>query len=178
MRFISTLQARSFLIPARLTQVVFALALVAAVLPAQPPVIPAWPIAPGSRVRIISPVLGRNSQTGSVVSATSDTLVFRRGEQSTSTAIGTPSIVRIDVAQGTHTNKLTGGLLGLAIGVGAGAIIGDVTYKPCTNCFDIFGRGGNVAAGSILGAVVGTVTGVIVGNRQFDNWVPVTVPAR
>jgi hypothetical protein len=143
---------------------------------AQASVIPDWPIAAGSRVRILSPVLGRTVQTGSIVSATSDTLVFRRGAQSTSTPIGTPSIVTIDVAQRTHTRKLTGGVLGLAIGAGVGAIIGDVTYKPCTNCFDIFGRSGNVVAGSILGGLAGTLTGVIVGNRQFDNWVPVTVP--
>lgn len=161
----------------RLIQVLFAVTLVApALVAAQSPVIPAWPVSAGSRVRITSPVLGRNSQTGSVVSATSDTLLFRRGAQPTPTAIGTPSIVRMDVSQGAHTRKLAGGLLGLALGAGAGAIIGDVTYHPCTNCFDIFGRGGNVAVGSILGALVGTVTGIIVGNRQFDTWVPVAVP--
>jgi hypothetical protein len=116
MRFILMLGAATLVAPA----------LVAA----QAPVIPDWPIAAGSRVRILSPILGRTVQTGSIVSATSDTLVFRRGTQSTSTPIAAPSIVSIDVAQGTHTRKLAGGLLGLALGAGVEAIIGDVTYKP------------------------------------------------
>ena len=64
-----------------------------------------WPIAPDSRVRILSPVLGKRLVTGSVVSATPDTLVFRADSESTSTAIATPTITRLDVGFGKHTNK-------------------------------------------------------------------------
>ncbi len=80
--------------------------------------IPAWPIAPGSRVRVLSPVFGDQKQAGHVVSTTSDTLVFLPAKQSTSIAIGTPYIFAIDVANGTHTKKLTDALVGLLIGAG------------------------------------------------------------
>jgi hypothetical protein len=137
-----------------------------------------WPIAAGSRVRILSPVLGDQEQTGSVVSATSDTLIFLPHKTSNSTAIGTPNIVRVDVSTGTHSNKLKGALLGFALGAGVGAVIGSATYHPCNNCFDILGRGGNIAAGSVVGALVGTAGGMVIGSRPSDSWVPVAVPVR
>ena len=137
-----------------------------------------WPVAAGSRVRILSPVFGDRAQTGSVISATSDTLVFMPAKTSNSTAISTPNIVRLDVSSGTHSNKLKGALLGLVLGAGVGAAIGSATYKPCSNCFDILGRGGAIAAGSVVGGLVGTTGGMIIGSRQSDTWVPVPVPGR
>lgn len=137
-----------------------------------------WPIAAGSRVRILSPVLGDQAQTGNVVSATSDTLIFLPHKTTNTTAIGTPNIVRLDVSSGTHTRKLIGALLGFALGAGAGAVIGSVTYKPCTNCFDMFRRGGNVAIGSFFGGMVGLGGGWYIGSRPSDSWMPVAVPVR
>ena len=150
---------------------------------AQAPLIPAWPITAGERVRISSPTLGDKYQTGSVVSVTSDTLVFLPAKQSTSMAISTPNIVRMDVARGTHTSKLKGGLLGLALGVGVGAAIGAATYKPpkCGGgqwCIDLFGRQGDAVVGGVAGGLLGTISGLIIGGRQTDTWVPVAVPGR
>ncbi len=133
-----------------------------------------------SRVRILSPVLGDREQTGYVVSSTSDTLVFLPAKQSTSTAISTPNIIRIEVAHGTHTQKMNDALVGLLVGAGGGAIIGYATYKrprPCDFCID-FGPGGQAAIAGGLGAILGTFVGVIAGSRQTDTWVPVAVPHR
>ena len=138
-----------------------------------------WPIPSGARVRILSPALGDQKQIGSVVSATADTLVFLPAKVSFSQAIATPNIVGIEVARGTHTNKLMGALLGFVVGTGTGAIIGSVTYKQpkCVDwCFDILGRGGSIFAGAVLGGVIGTTGGAMLGNRQADTWVPVAVP--
>lgn len=87
---------------------------------------PEWRIAPDSRVRIVSPVFDKRFVIGSVVSATPDTLVFRADSESTSTAIPTASIVRIDVGFGKHTNKARGGVAGFIFGALAGAAIGFV----------------------------------------------------
>jgi len=150
---------------------------------AQSPLKPDWPVDVGSRVRISSPVLGRRMQTGSVLSATSDTLVFVAAKQSTSTSIGTPNIVGMDVAHGTHTTKLKGALMGFALGAGSGALLGAVTYKrprcdPDVWCIDMFGQGGTAAVGAFLGGVSGTIVGLVIGSRPSDNWVPVAVPGR
>jgi hypothetical protein len=137
-----------------------------------------WPVSAGSRVRVLSPIFGDRAQTGSVISATSDTLVFMPAKTSSSTAISTPNIVRLDVSTGTHSNKLKGALLGFVLGAGVGAAIGTATYKPCSNCFDILGRGGAIAAGSVVGGLAGLAGGMIIGSRPSDNWVSVPIPVR
>lgn len=149
---------------------------------AQTEAIREWPIAVGARVRVVSPVLGSKRQTGSVVVATPDTLVFRSAKASTSTAIGTPSIVKLEVAQGTHANKRKGALIGFGVGAVAGAIIGYATHdsgcKDANNaCFAIdFGPDGDAAFGAGLFGIVGLVLGTIAGAHQTDTWVPVAVP--
>jgi hypothetical protein len=142
-----------------------------------------WPLAAGARVRVLSSALGWRAKTGSVVSATSDTLVFLPSKQSVPTALSTPKIVSIEVAQGTRTHKLQGALLGLFVGGVAGAIMASMSYKPArcqtgSDCFDVLGQGGEAAAGGILGGLTGLLVGSMIGNRQTDNWVPVAVPAR
>lgn len=140
--------------------------------------VPDWPIAPGSRVRILSPVLDKRLATGSVVSATADTLVFRAASESTSTAIPTPNIIKIDIARGTHTNTARAGFAGAAIGAFVGAMIGGATHPPpCTNCLD-FSQGAAALGGGLAGGVIGALVGVAIGKRPTDIWVPVAVPPR
>jgi len=169
MRFISMVCAAALVVPA-----------LSAAQAADP--VPDWPLTPGLRVRVLSPALGWRPKTGNVVSANSDTLVFLPAKQAVSTAISTPKISRIEVAQGKRTHKLQGALLGLFIGAGAGAILASASYKPpkCAPdvwCMDVFGQGGETAGGGILGGLLGALVGTIAGNRETDNWVPVAVPA-
>ena len=141
---------------------------------------PEWPIAIGSRVRIVSPILGDQRQTGIVAASTTDTLVFRPAARDANPiAIATPNIARIEVASGTHSRKAKGALVGFLIGVGSGALIGAATYKkpkPCGFCFIEDSRGFDAALGGFLGGTVGAITGAIIGSRQTDSWVPVAVP--
>lgn len=143
---------------------------------------PEWPIATGSRVRIFSPVLGDQRQTGVVAASTTDTLVFRpAAKDATPIAIATPNIARIEVASGTHSRKAKGALIGFLVGAGAGALLGAATYKPqpCRGfCFFEDSRGFEATLGGLLGGVAGTITGAIIGSRQTDSWVPVAVPRR
>jgi hypothetical protein len=161
-----------------LTWVVFALAFVASALPAQPPVVPAWPVEAGSRVRILSPVLGKRYVTGSVVAATPDTLALRAATKSTSTAIATPTIIRLEIARGTHTNTARYAVGGFLVGALVGAAIGGATAKPaCTNCLD-YTQGATALGYGLLGGLVGGFAGATIGRRPTDTWVPVTLPAR
>lgn len=142
-----------------------------------------WPIAIGSRVRIVSPILGDQRQTGFVAASTTDTLVFRPAARDASPiAIATPNIARIEVASGTHSRKAKGALVGLLVGAGAGALIGAASYKkpkPC-GCFFVLedSRGFDAALGGFLGGILGVITGAIIGSRQTDSWVPVAIPRR
>ena len=171
----------------RLTRVVFALAIVAPVLPAQSSVIPAWPVASGTRVRVLSPMLGDNKQVGVAVSATRDTLSFRREKQPAYTSLSTSDIRQLDISQGTHTRRLNGGLIGFLVGAAGGAAIGAATHKdppPCTdfiNCVEFSlntSRSGDAILGGIAGGLLGGIVGTLVGARAVDTWVPVAVPVR
>ena len=139
---------------------------------------PIWPLEAGERVRILSPVLGKSYATGSVVSATADTVVFRAAADSTSTAIYTPHIVSIAVARGTHDNKAKGGFVGFLAGAMLGAVIGAAALQPsCTNCLDFSAGAGALAFGA-MGGLGGALIGAHLGRHQTDTWVPVAVPSR
>lgn len=168
----------------RLTRVVFALALVAPALPAQSSLIPAWPVASGTRVRVLSPMLGDKKQVGLVVSATRDTLSFHPEKRPAYTAISTSDIRQLEISQGTHTRRLKGALFGFLVGAaGGGALgpaIGAATHVkcdssvpgPCTN----WTRSWDALYGAISGGVLGAIVGALAGGRAVDTWVPVAVP--
>lgn len=150
---------------------------------AQTPIKSDWPLDSGARVRILTPFLGDHSQTVTVVSATRDMLVFRQGSGPATQSVGTPQITRLEVATGTHANKLKGALIGLLAGAAGGAILGAATYQrpaPCQGfCLNIdFGRSGAAEFGAALGAVVGALAGTLIGIHQTDTWTPVAVPVR
>jgi hypothetical protein len=146
---------------------------------AQEASIPDWPIAAGSRVRILSPVLGDRQQIGNVVSATRDTLVFLPAKQSASTAIGTPNIVRIEIAKGKHTQMGKGAAMGFLIFGGAFAFMANATYRDChPHCLWVTTRRSETLAAGVLGGLLGAFAGAAVGGRQTDTWVPVAVPVK
>ena len=136
-----------------------------------------WPLAAGARVRILSPVLGNRPQIGNVVSATWDTLGFLPVKRSASTPIGTPNIVTIEVSKGKHTQMGKGAIIGFLIFGGAGAFMGNVTYRDChPHCLWKTTRRSDTLTGGVLGGLLGAFLGAALGGRQTDTWVPVAVP--
>lgn len=138
-----------------------------------------WPVAASARVRITSPMLGGERQTGTVVSATTDTLFFRPANLSSSVAVATPDIVKMEIATGTHTRKAKGAGVGFLIGVGVGALVGAATWKKPAPC-DFFclpdSRSFDAFLGGSLGGLVGAVAGALIGAPATDTWVPVAIP--
>ena len=135
-----------------------------------------WPLDSGSRVRIQSPIFSDKTQHGTVVSTQGDTLHFRAGQGTASTAVGLHDITGIDVLQGTHTRAGKGALLGFALGAGIAAGIQAATWKK-TSGFD-FGRGGDAAMMALPGGLVGGLVGFLVGAQETETWVHVKLPNR
>ena len=162
----------------RLNRILFIAAMIATARSgAQEAPIADWPLAAGARVRILSPALGNGQQIGNVISATWDTLVFVPVKQSTSTAIATPNIVRIDVAKGKHTQMGKGAVIGFLIFGGAGAFMGNLAYRDChPHCLWKTTRRSDTLTGGVLGGLLGAFVGAALGGRQTDTWVPVAVP--
>jgi hypothetical protein len=141
----------------------------------------AWPVQAGARVRVVSSRIGSDPATGRVVAATSDTLVFSRAAGDVQLSIPTETILKLQVAQGTHTRKAKGMLAGFLIGAGTGALLGAASYKK-DNCPELCifpdSRGFDATIGGAFVGVVGSVVGLIVGAHAVDTWVPVALPGR
>jgi hypothetical protein len=146
---------------------------------------PGWPVQAGSRVRILSPVLGDERQTVTVVSSTSDALVYRQNSQVAPQTLNNGAITRMEISTGTRAHKAKGALIGLLAGAAVGGIIGYATWQRPTckdpnslfGCIAIdFGPGGDAAFAGGLGGILGTIAGALIGIHQTDTWVPVTVP--
>jgi hypothetical protein len=171
MRHISTFYAIALAVPALAT--------------AQTGGNPIWPVQDGSRVRILSPVLGDERQTVTVVSSTSEALVYRQNSQAAPQTLSSGAITRMEIATGTRAHKAKGALIGLFAGAAVGGIIGYATWQrpTCKNpnnlfgCIAIdFGPGGDAVFAGALGGIVGTIAGALIGIHQTDTWVPVAGP--
>jgi len=165
-----------------------AILLAASPLTAQNAPVSDWPIAEGSRVRIRSrmlgdwgPFRGAGYATGSVVSATPDTLTFRADGDSTTTAIlPIRRIANLEIARGTHDNKKFGAWVGALTGFVAGATIAGLSRGSCgdAGCPDGFYREASGTTGGLLGALAGAAIGAWMGRRPVDTWVQVKIPER
>lgn len=129
----------------------------------------------GTRVRLTSPALDSSVQIGRVVSATRDTISFRSDANPVTRTLAVKDLSSIEISGGMETHRGRDALYGLAIGGGAGAILGAATYKKPQNCF-IFcdTRGFDAAAGALSGGLVGTLVGAFIvgGFDKTERWVP------
>jgi hypothetical protein len=147
---------------------------------------PEWPVQAGSRVRILSPVLGDERQTVTVVSSTSDALVYRQNAQAAPQTLNSGAITRLEISTGTRAHKAKGALIGLLAGAAVGGILGYATWQRPTckdpnnsfGCIAIdFGPGFDAAVLGGLAGIAGTIVGALIGTHQTDSWVPVILPA-
>ena len=136
-----------------------------------------WPVATNSRVRIQAPILAEKRQTGTLVAATNDSVVFQPFNQPGSRSLALTDITRLEVARGTHTNRWKGALLGFAIlgGVGAGYTAATWSKNDEGAQFMDFGRGGDAAFVGGFTGLIGAVAGAVIGSRRTDTWVPVQI---
>jgi hypothetical protein len=168
MRYVSMLYAISLAVPT--------------LSPAQTSSSPERIVQSGSRVRILSPVFGDQAQTGTVVSSSPESLVFRLNAESAPQTLSTSAITRMDVSIGTRAHKMKGALIGFATGALVGGIVSYATWQRPTckdpnggfGCiaFD-FGRSGDAAFAAGGVGILGTIVGALVGTQHRDAWAPV-----
>jgi hypothetical protein len=143
-----------------------------------------WPVAVGSKVRVVTPAFGM--QEGTVVSVAGDSLAFRpTGDTIAYQPIPIGQITELEVSTGTYSRKCAFAAIGFLVGAGAGAIAGAASYpKPTCDrrvqtCFDkIVGPGSRkssaIVGGALLG-LVGAAVGAFIGSQPIDRWVPVAL---
>jgi hypothetical protein len=116
--------------------------------------------ASGSKLRIT--LNNAETHTGMMVRATDDELVLRdgRGEKSYSKQ----GISKVQVVGSRSHGR--GALIGLAIGAGAGAIIGGATGGCGQSEICIISRADATGIVALVGGVVGTIIGALVGGGR------------
>lgn len=135
------------------------------------------PVSVGERVRITTPSeRGAYRLVGNVVAARPDTLLLQISDVATPRAVAIGDISTLEVSRGRRGNGRRGMLYGLAIGAGAGALLGAATYrKPdCAGsslCPSPDGPALDIVAGGILGGVVGVGAGGLWGaSHPSERW--------
>jgi hypothetical protein len=136
----------------------------------------------GARIRVSSPVLGREPRIGHFIAVRGDTLSMWRDVTLDSVAVPISSIRRLEVSawHGSHTK--TGAIIGAVAGAGAAVLI--VNPSGCSgsgSSSGCSGYGGRAARGQwfgtlALGGGVGGGIGALVG-RAFsrEKWAPVSL---
>jgi hypothetical protein len=135
-------------------------------------------IQTGSRVRIVASSLPGGVGVGNIITSDADSLIVQRERPQEVVRLARAEVSSIQVSAGHRRHAGRGALLGVLIGAGSGAVIGAMTWSPCTGfCFlepDTRGASAALGAGVLgtVGAVVGTIAGVF---SVSDEWQSVTV---
>ena len=121
------------------------------------------PVEPGARVRVTAPDLGINKYTGVLEGVVGDTLAVD------TLRLPLASVTRFEVHRGRKSRVGRGALIGAAVGVGSGAILGAVALSgycapdPCPVEAAAYGALYLVLPGLLVGTVVGALS-------KTDRW--------
>lgn len=120
-------------------------------------------------------------KVGTFMGVSNDSLQFLRdGESSSATAIHLGEVKSVQVSRGRSRSSglLVDGLIGTAVGIGVGGILGAATYRGIPNCSIC-----SASDAAVIGAVVGGAGGLIVGSvygvsRGREVWESVPMRSR
>ena len=133
----------------------------------------------GARVRLSSSALSPDHRVVRIVSAANDSVAFRPERNPVIRTLALSDISAVDVSLGKKRQTLNGAVIGMAAGIGVGAILGYSTFDPCVDCWlgpssasEAAVWGG--AAAGILGLVAGTTIGFFVKSERWQRVQPNT----
>jgi hypothetical protein len=134
--------------------------------------------APGARLRLITPRLDASQQTVTVISATSDSIVFRSETNPALRTIPLSDISAVEVRSHGERPFLRNMLIGSAVGAGTGALMASVAYKECEDCWFSTSRSAETAGGALVGSIAGLLGGLAVAAFQRgERWTRIPLNA-
>ena len=144
---------------------------------------PSAVLAPGARVRVEAPVLGTVPVVRRVAVQLGDTLVLAADRRTgrDSVVLTLADVRTLEVSRGWRQRAITGGLVGLVVGMAAGAVIGYNSPMQAESCGpgcerdEITRREGAVLlapTGAQAGAALGALFGRFVLGERWERLVP------
>ncbi len=140
-------------------------------------------LLPGARIRVTTSAPARRV-TGTLIDVGGDSLRLAVGKRDT---VGVPlsAVTRLEESRGRRANytkgALIGGGVGLALGLGLGALVDAARNLGCESpsCDQPGNLGGSLAIGGLAGAGVGAGVGALMaGAFRKERWQPVARPGR
>jgi hypothetical protein len=152
--------------------------------PVEAQALPAEPdLTPGSRIRVTT-VAPKRRLTGTLVGVAGDSLRLAVGSRDT-VGVSLPLVTRLEQSGGSRANyakgALIGGGVGLALGLGLGALADAARNLGCESptCDRPGNLGGSLAIGGLAGAGVGAGLGALLASAfRKERWQPVVRPGR
>lgn len=137
-------------------------------------------VLPGDRVRLVASDYGEGLQTGTILAAHGDSVIFSRSGEVDSLALPMSHIARLDVSRGRHSHGMTGLAVGSAGGAVLGAVMGSASYDQ--HSIQIVSQGASTVGGAVLGglagALIGAITGSLVHTERWETTLQSPLPAQ
>lgn len=136
-------------------------------------------LAPGARLRLITPRLEASQQTVTVISASADSVQFMSDGYQITRTIPISEISAVEVRTFGERPFLRNMFIGGAIGGVLGAALAYAAYEECEDCWlFVTSRDRDTAGGALLGGLTGVVGGLAVAAFQRgERWTRIPLNA-
>ena len=137
-------------------------------------------IAPGTRLRIVSPQIPQEHRVVTVVESSSDTLAFRSDNYPVTRRIAFSDITSIDQSLGRRTHRGRYAFRGFMIGAIGGAVLGAVAHQECEGfcVFDTSREGDAALVGLVFGGIGAGLGAIIGGFDRSEEWAKMPLASR
>jgi len=135
-------------------------------------------LAPGTRLRLITPRPDASQQTVTIIWATSDSVAFRSEVSPIVRTISLSEVSAVEVRGYGQRPFLRNMMIGGAVGAAAGAIIASAAYEECERCWFPTTRSAEMTGGALLGGLAGIVGGMAIATVQrAEQWTRIPLNA-
>jgi hypothetical protein len=128
----------------------------------------------------VTPAGGEARLIGMVEALRGDSLVLELTATGERRAIHLPSVARLEVSRGVHGRPAKGALLGAAVGIAFGALLGAGSSDDECDvevCIDLVSREEAIVIGAVVAGLAGTAVGAVIGSlSRTERWMRVPVP--
>ena len=136
-------------------------------------------LAPGTRLRLITPRLNASQQDVTVISASSDSVAFRSESYPATRTIALSDITAVEVLTFGERPFLRNMFVGAGVGATLGGILAYTSFKECEDCwFYVSSRGREMMGGALLGGLAGVLGGLaLAGVQRAERWTRIPLNA-